>query len=61
MIKIHVKGWRITILNEKNFTMKMTFGLRLEGERSIRLLNSPDKSGERTGLVTSKIFLNSLR
>lgn len=44
MIEIHFRGWRITILNKKDFTVRMTFGLRLEEERSMQLSNRPYKS-----------------
>lgn len=42
MIEIHFRGWRI--LNKKDFTVRMTFGLRLEEERSMQLSNRPYKS-----------------
>lgn len=29
MVKIYFRGWRITVLNKKDFTVKMTFGLKL--------------------------------
>lgn len=29
MVKIYFRGWRIIVLNKKDITVKMTFGLKL--------------------------------